>query len=106
MENLEDIKVGDKVILYRRFQKDLICKVERLTKNFVVVDGKKFRKRDGFNTGDHGFYPLTISRATEEEIAKIEEENKRDAIIAYIRNFHLSTLPTDVLEKVYELIKK
>lgn len=106
MENLEDIKVGDKVILYRRFQDRTVCKVDRLTKNFIIVEGRKYRKKDGFEAGDYEIYVSSIDIATEQEITEIEEENKRDAIIAYIRNFRLSTLPTDVLERVYELIKK
>lgn len=106
MENLEDIKVGDKVILYCKFQGRTVCKVERLTKNFIIVEGCKFRKKDGFEAGDCGIYVSSIGRATEQMIAEIEEEHKRYAIIEYIRNFRLSTLPTDVLEKVYELIKK
>lgn len=106
MENLEDIKVGDKVILYRRFQDRTVCKVERLTKNFIIVEGRKYRKKDGFEAGDCGIYVSSIVRATEQVIAEIEEEHKRDTIITYIKNFRLSTLPTDVLERVYELIKK
>lgn len=106
MENLEDIKVGDKVILYSRFQDRTVCKVERLTKNFIIVEGRKFRKKDGFEAGDCGIYVSSIGRATEQMIAEIEEEHKRDVIIGYIRNCRLSTLPTDVLERVYKLIKK
>ena len=106
MENLEDIKIGDKVILYRRFQDRTVCKVERLTKNFIIVEGHKYRKKDGFEAGDCEIYVSSIGRATEQVIADIEEEHKRDVIISYIRNCRLSTLPTDVLEKVYELIKK
>lgn len=106
MENLEDIKVGDKVILYRRFQDRTVCKVDRLTKKFIIVEGRKYRKKDGFEAGDCGIYVSSIGIATEQEITEIEEENKRDAIIGYIRNFRLSTLPIDVLEKVYKLIKK
>ena len=104
MENLEDIKVGDKVILYRRFQDRTVCKVERLTKNFIIVEGRKYRKKDGFEAGDCGIYVSSILRATEQMIA--EEEHKSDVLISYIRKCRLSTLPTDVLEKVYELIKK
>mgnify|MGYP007117050724 CR=1 FL=1 len=106
MENLEDIKVGDKVILYSRFQDRTVCKVDRLTKNFIIVEGRKYRKKDGFEAGDCGFYASSIERATELVIAEVEEENKRYAIISYIRNCRLSLLPTDVLEKVYKLIKK
>lgn len=105
MENFEDIKVGDKVILYRRYSKK-VCEVERLTKNFVIVDGDKFRKADGFSTGDRGFFSSSISRATEEMIAKVEEENKRDMIIKKIKNYPLDKLSTEELEKVYELINK
>lgn len=103
---MEEFKVGDKVILYRRFQDRTVCKVDRLTKNFIIVEGRKYRKKDGFEAGDCEFYVSSIRRATEQVIAEIEEEHKRDAIISYIRNFRLSMLPTDVLEKVYELIKK
>lgn len=105
MENLKNIKVGDKVILYRRFQDRIVCEVERLTKNFIIVDGRKYRKKDGFEAGDVGIYSSSIWRASEQEIAEVEEENRRDEIISYVRNCRLSTLPTEVLEKVYELIK-
>lgn len=105
MENLEDIKIGDKVILYRRYCKK-VCKVERLTKTLVIVDGEKFRKADGLSTGDRGYYSSSISRATEEMIAKVEEENKRDMLINKIRHYPLDKLSTDELEKVYELINK
>ena len=106
MENLVNVKVGDKIILYRPFQDRVVCEVERLIKNFVIVDGRKYRKKDGFEAGDVGVYSSSIGLASEEMITKVEEENRRDAIIAYIRNCRLSFLSTDVLEKVYELIKK
>lgn len=105
MENFEDIKVGDKVILYRRYKKK-VCKVERLTKTLVIVDGEKFRKADGFSTGDRGYYSSSIGRATAEMIAKVEEENRRDLLINKISRYHWSVLSTDELEKVYELINK
>lgn len=105
MENLEDIKVGDKVILYSRYCKK-VCKVERLTKTLVIVNGEKFRKADGFSTGHIGYYSSSIIRATEEMIAKVEEENKRDLLINKIKSYPLDKLSTDELENVYELINK
>lgn len=102
MENFEDINVGDKVILYRRFDKK-VCKVDRVTKTLAVVDGQKFRKIDGYATGYRGFFSSHIERTTDEMIAKVEEEHKRNALINKIRYYPLDKLPTDVLEKVYEL---
>lgn len=106
MENLEDIKVGDKVILYRKFQNNVVSEVERLTKNYVIVDGRKFRKKDGFEPGNVGFYSSSISRATEEMIAKVEEENMRDLLISKISHYPFSKLSTEELEEVYKLINK
>ena len=101
MDNLEDIKVGDKVVLYRRYDKK-VCKIDRVTKTFVVVDGNKFRKKDGSG----GYYSAYIRRATEEMIAKVEEENKRNVLVNKIRHCPLDKLSTEVLGKVYELINK
>lgn len=105
MENLEDIKVGDKVILISRYSKK-VCKVDRLTKTQIVVDGDKFRKLYGFSVGYRGWYSSVIRKASPEEIAKIEEINKRDMLIKKIKGYPLDKLSTEELEKVYELINK
>lgn len=105
MENLENIKVGDEVVLYIRYNK-ILCKVERLTKNFIIVKGRKYRKSNGFSTNGDILSSSCIYRASTEMIAKIKEENNRNILINKIRHYPLDKLSTKELEKVYELINK
>ena len=106
MENLENIKVGDRVIERVRYGKN-VRTVKRLTKTLVVLDDdSKYRKDDGRLLGGHDFFIPSIKIATPEELAKIEEEKKRGYLIARIRDYSFDKLSTEKLEKIYEMINK
>lgn len=103
MENLEDIKVGDKVIVIRRYARR-ICKVERLTKTQIVVDGDKFRKSDGKSVNNYGWFSPFIRKATQELVAEVEEEEKRTKLLNEVYHTDWSKLRTDKLEEIHKLI--
>ena len=42
---LKNVKVGDKVIFSHRFNGDTIAEVERITQNYIIVKGNKYRKK-------------------------------------------------------------
>lgn len=103
MENLEDIKVGDKVIVSDGFRKR-VDTVTRLTKNLIVVGRSRFNKSNGFEYGGRGYCSPHIVRATPEMIAEIEEERRRNDLLAKLKGHPWNKLTTEELEKVYRII--
>lgn len=105
MENFEDIKVGDKVIVTNgRIER--VETVKRLTNTLVFVGYKGFRKKDGCEYGGRPFETMRLCKATPEAIAEIEKEMKRNDILDKLARFHWGILDDETLEKVYELINK
>ena len=43
---LENVKVGDKVIYSHRYNGDTIAEVERITQKYIIVKGNKYKKID------------------------------------------------------------
>ena len=105
MENFEDIKVGDKVIVTNGGTKRVET-VERLTKSFVSVWHRRFRKKDGIEYGGVPFERFHLCKATPEALAEIEEVQKRDNLLNKVARFRWGKLSTEELEKVYEMINK
>lgn len=105
MENLEDIKVGDKVILANARIKRVVT-ATKVTKTLVVVGSRRFKKDGGFEYCGRPFETMHICKATPEVLAEIESENKRNDFINKIASYPCGALSTEELEKVYELINK
>lgn len=105
MENFEDLKVGDKVIVTNG-RVERVESVRRLTKTLVFVGYKSFRKNDGREYGGRPFGTMHLRKATPEAIAEIEKEMKRNDILDKVTRFRWGILDNKTLEKVYELINK
>lgn len=102
MKELNNLVVGDKVIVYDNYDNKKIGIVKRVTKTLVVVNYIKYRKSDGFAYG----VPYIFSRRIEipkdeEQIKAIELEYRKRIIIHRIHNLNLNDYPLEVLEKVY-----
>ena len=103
MKELKDLVVGDKVIVYDKYDNEKIDVVKRVTKTLVVVNNIKYRKSNGF---EYGVSSYIISRRIkipkdEEQIKAIELEYRKRIIIHRIHNLNLDDYPLEVLEKVY-----
>lgn len=103
MKELKDLVVGDKVVVYDRYDNKKIDVVERVTKTLVVVNNIKYRKSNGF---EYGVSSYIFSRRIkipkdEEQIKAIELEYRKRIIIHRIHNLNLNDYPLEVLEKVY-----
>lgn len=102
MKELSNLQVGDKVIVYEKYGDRKIATVERITKTLVVVKNIKYRKSDGFESGNNGLFTRSIDiPKDEEQIKQIELEVRKKLIIHRIHNFNLNDYPLEVLEKVY-----
>lgn len=103
MKELKDLVVGDKVVVYDKYDNKKIGVVKRVTKTLVVVNNIKYRKSNGF---EYGVSSYILSRRIEipkdeEQIKEIELEYRKRIIIHRIHNLNLNDYPLEVLEKVY-----
>lgn len=102
MKELKDLVVGDKVIVYDKYDNRRLAIVKRITKTLVVVNNAKYRKSNGLQTGIYGLFSGRIEiPKDEEQIKAIELEYRKRIIIHRILNLNLNDYPLEVLEKVY-----
>ena len=102
MKELEDLVVGDEVVAYDKYDNRRIAIVERITKTLVVVNNIKYRKSDGFASGESHIFSSRIEiPKDEEQINAIKLEYRKRIIIHRINNLNLNDYPLEVLEKVY-----
>ena len=102
MKELKDLVAGDKVFVYDECNNRRIAIVERITKTLVVVNNIKYRKSDGFASGESYIFSRRIEiPKDEEQIKAIELEYRKRIIIHRIHNLNLNDYPLEVLEKVY-----
>lgn len=103
MNEFSNLQVGDKVIVYDKYDNKKIGIIKRVTKTLVVVNNVKYRKSDGFEYGisSYIFYRRIEIPKDEEQIKAIELEYRKRIIIHRIHNLNLNDYPLEVLEKVY-----
>ena len=102
MKELKDLVAGDKVVAYDKYDNRRIAIVERITKTLVVVNNIKYRKSNGFASGESYIFSRRIEiPKDEEQIKAIKLEYRKRIIIHRIHNLNLNDYPLEVLEKVY-----
>ena len=102
MKDFKDLVVGDKVVVYNKYDNEKIGVVKRVTKTLVVVNNVKYRKSNGLQTGIYGLFSGRIEIPKDEEQLKaIKLEYRKRIIIHRIHNLNLNDYPLEVLEKVY-----
>ena len=74
MESLENLKVGDDVLVYdKNSHFEAIFYVEMMTNNYLVIGGAKFSKTHGWMCCNHN---MLAKLATEEDIERVEKKKK------------------------------
>lgn len=102
MKEFDNLVVGDKVIVYDKYNNKKIDVVKRVTKTLVVVNNIRYRKSNGTQYGVYGLFSGRIGvPKDEEQIKAIELEYRKRIIIHRIHNLNLNDYPLEVLEKVY-----
>ena len=102
---LKDLQAGDKVIIRNRWN-DRIGTIERVTKTQIIVNGCKFRREDGSQINGDRWTPYRIAALTEEELRRIQKQNKKEKMKRYILNFAFDNLSYEEIEQVYNILKK
>ena len=74
MENLENLKIWDDVLVYdKNGLFEAILYVQRMTDNYLVIGGAKFSKKHGWMCSNHN---LLAKLAVEEDIERVEKKKK------------------------------
>lgn len=107
---LENIKVGDKVIVHSGgpLRNDCIDIVERLTKTQIILSktSSRFRREDGDVVGEHSMWNTTyLKEAKQDDIDNIITNNKLRKLNRDISSFtNIKDLPIESLEKVWKVM--
>lgn len=89
-ESLENVKVGDKVVVHRR-SGNVIGTVHRVTQTMVMVGNNRFKKKNGDMVGgssEYLFCYITIPEDGEVEMLK--------------KKMFISDIANDVIKKIRE----
>ena len=105
MKELEDLKVGDKVIVGGVYIHDKISQVERVTKKHIIVEGSKYSKKFGWVSGLSSYSSNHIRPATEEDIKRVEEETEKRNIVKYLTKTHFEKLSLTTLIAISDIIE-
>ena len=104
MKELEDLKVGDKVIVGGAFIYNRIAQVEKVTKKHIVVEGNKFSKEFGWIDGCSSYTSDHIRPATEEDIRRVKEDEEKRGIIKWLENTIFEKLSYETLVAIRDII--
>ena len=106
MSELEDLKVGDKVIVGGAYSYCRIRQVEKVTKKHVVVEGNKFSKEFGWIDGCSSYTSDHIRPATEEDIRRVKEDEEKRGIIKWLENTIFEKLSYETLVAIRDIVEK
>ena len=72
MENLENLKVGDDVLVYdKNGLFEAIFYVERMTNNYLIIGGAKFNKAHCWMCSNHNLF---AKLAVEEDFERVKKK--------------------------------
>lgn len=105
MDKFENVKVGDRVIVHEKFGRLSVGEVTKVNKVSFVVENSRtkstYNKIDGYSRGGDIWTHTFVEHATEEKIKAVEEEDRRQNYIFFLKNrVNWSDLPTESLEKI------
>lgn len=107
MNELENVKVGDFVVLIGSYAHDgCLRKVERVTKSQIIVNKRRYRKNDGRIVGGGGWSYCYIRPATENDIERINKVRHKNKLLAFIKNVTWYNLSLESLQTIYDVVKK
>ena len=106
MSELENLKVGDKVIVGGVYIHNRISQVERVTKKYIVVESVKYSKAYGWVAGSSSYSANHIRPASEEDIRRVEEETEKRGIVKWLGNTIFEKLSYETLVAIRDIVEK
>lgn len=97
--NLDNAKVGDKLFVYNRMDRNIEI-VERITQTLVITKYHRFAKNSGKKQGGDHLNALYARLATDEDMAMV----KREQMIHKCENINFKLLFDSQLEEILKII--
>lgn len=101
---IDNLSVGDKVIVSGRWVVDSIRYVEAINKATIKVGGILFNKKDGFRRGGDTFGRCFLVKPTEERLKDISENKERRLLEYRLKNINFDEINIETIRKINELL--
>lgn len=105
MDNFEDIKVGDSVIVHGFGDSLKLAKVTDVNKSTFKADGRLYNKKDGDARGRERYDINYCTKATPELISEINRKKEVSGMIRYLNAANYANLNYETLKRVYDFVK-
>ena len=99
---LSKLKIGDKVILHRPMSNDIIKKVDKITKLYVVIENEKYKLSTGFLAGSGMWTTTLIREATKASLDCVRSDNVK----LWLANHDFSNVSKETLYDFYFKVTK
>lgn len=108
-EWLKSLKEGDKAIIHKHLNDDVIVKVKRLTKTQIVVEQhnhvgnffeRKFRISDGCEVPSNTWLTSLLIEASEDRLNSIKAKNARQEMLKKISKAELTLEQIEQINKI------
>lgn len=77
--------------------------MERITPTLVVTKKHRFRKIDGYESCSGGWIRTSAKPATEEEVKRVNEENRRISLASKCNGIRFENLSLAQLEEILKI---
>lgn len=104
MNELENVKVGDKLLVHNRYGEDIEI-VRKVTKTLVVTKYHRFRIRDGYSIPTDKWINTYAKPATPDYIERIAKIKIRVRNIQICKDTDYYKLTDSQLERIIDIIK-
>lgn len=105
MESLENVKVGDKLIVHSRHDRR-IAEVERVTATLVITKHYRFRKKTGMVQGNDSWNSVWATLATPAEAERVGKAAMRRELIEKCNRIEFCKLSDSQLEEILKIANK
>lgn len=106
MNSLENVKVGDKLLVLFPYDVKGIETVERITATLVITKHHRFIKKSGKAQGSDSWSYAYAKLATPEDTERISREVKHNGLVRKCENINFKTLSDSQLEQILEIVNK
>lgn len=104
MESLENVKAGDRLVVSNRYGENIDV-VERITETLVITKIHRFRKKDGYESGQSA-YACGFSRArlaTEADVERIKGQMRKRKLTAECNKIRFDRLSVQQLDDILKI---
>ena len=107
MSWLDEIAVGDTVVISAVHQRLDIVKVERLTKTQIIVVGytMKFSRKDGYSIGESGYYRTRLLEVTKERRQFVKTAKYKRSLLQIVHTVDFHTMSIGKLKSIVTAIQ-